>query len=69
MAFRKSLSMIDWWGPVISEYYGSTEMGPLTFRAAQEWLENPGSVGTPGDDSGKIFKRKIKEQVNSRSFM
>ncbi|RYM01531.1 o-succinylbenzoate--CoA ligase [Sphingobium indicum] len=40
-------AMIDWWGPVISEYYGSTEMGPLTFCTAQEWLENPGSVGKP----------------------
>jgi long-chain acyl-CoA synthetase len=40
-------AMIDWWGPVIHEYYGSTEVGPVTFLTAEEWLEHPGSVGRP----------------------
>jgi long-chain acyl-CoA synthetase len=39
--------MIDWWGPVVHEYYGSTEVGPVTFLTAEEWLEHPGSVGKP----------------------
>ena len=39
--------MIDWWGPVIDEYYGSTEMGPLSYCRSAEWLERPGTVGTP----------------------
>src|SRR3546814_5744921 len=30
--------MIDWWGPVIFEYYGSTEAGPLTFCGSDDWL-------------------------------
>lgn len=38
-------AMIAWWGPIIHEYYGSTEAGPITFMRAQEWLERPGSVG------------------------
>lgn len=38
-------AMIDWWGPVIWEYYGSTEMGNVTNLSSQEWLEHPGSVG------------------------
>jgi long-chain acyl-CoA synthetase len=38
-------TMIDWWGPLIHEYYGSTEVGPVTFLTAEEWLEHPGSVG------------------------
>ena len=38
-------AMIDWWGPVVHEYYGSTEIGPVTFLTAEEWLEHPGSVG------------------------
>ncbi len=42
-------AMIDWWGPVIHEYYGSTEIGPVTFLTAEEWLEHPGSVGRPMD--------------------
>jgi long-chain acyl-CoA synthetase len=38
-------AMIDWWGPVVHEYYGSTEVGPVTFLTAEEWLLHPGSVG------------------------
>jgi len=36
--------MIEWWGPVIEEYYGSTEGGGTTVLAA-DWLEHPGTVG------------------------
>jgi long-chain acyl-CoA synthetase len=39
-------AMIEWWGPVITEYYGATE-GGLTLIRAQEWLERKGSVGRP----------------------
>ncbi len=42
-------AMIDWWGPIIHEYYGSTEVGPVTFLTAEEWLEHPGSVGRTMD--------------------
>jgi long-chain acyl-CoA synthetase len=38
--------MLDWWGPVIVEYYAATEGGG-TGITAQEWLERPGSVGRP----------------------
>lgn len=38
-------AMIDWWGPVIWEYYGSTEMGNVTNLSSEEWLAHPGSVG------------------------
>ncbi len=38
-------AMIDWWGPVIWEYYGSTEMGNVTNLSSAEWLAHPGSVG------------------------
>jgi long-chain acyl-CoA synthetase len=37
--------MLDWWGPVISEYYGSTEAGALTYATAADALKKPGSVG------------------------
>jgi long-chain acyl-CoA synthetase len=40
-------AMIEWWGPVINEYYGSTEMGNVTFCTAEEWLAHPGTVGRP----------------------
>ncbi len=37
--------MIDWWGPVIEEYYSSTEAAGYTKITSAEWLERPGSVG------------------------
>lgn len=37
--------MIDWWGPIIHEYYAGTENNGFTAIATQEWLEHPGSVG------------------------
>ena len=37
--------MIEWWGPIIFEYYGSTEGVGSTAITSQEWLEHPGSVG------------------------
>ena len=42
--------MIDWWGPVIIEYYAATEGGG-TVITAQEWLAQPGSVGLPWQGS------------------
>ncbi|MGW4210783.1 acyl-CoA synthetase [Lentzea sp. NPDC004789] len=38
--------MLDWWGPVVIEYYAATEGGG-TAISAQEWLRKPGSVGLP----------------------
>ena len=39
--------MLDWWGPVICETYGSTEIGLVTYVTAQEWLARPGTAGRP----------------------
>lgn len=51
-------AMIDWWGPVINEYYGTTETSILTFSTAQEWLEHPGTVGRPLPDTDlRIYGR------------
>ena len=36
--------MIEWWGPVINEFYGSTESSAVTF-ANQDALKKPGTVG------------------------
>jgi long-chain acyl-CoA synthetase len=40
-------AMIDWWGPVIYEYYGGTEISIVTCCSTEEWLAHPGSVGRP----------------------
>ena len=37
--------MIDWWGPILSEYYSSTELNGLTIVDSEEWLARPGTVG------------------------
>jgi long-chain acyl-CoA synthetase len=37
--------MIDWWGPVVEEYYGATEAQGLTYCDSGEWLAHPGTVG------------------------
>ena len=38
-------AMIEWFGPVVYEYYGSTEGGGGFLISSQEWLQKPGSVG------------------------
>jgi len=40
-------SMLQWWGPIISETYGSTEAGLVTFATAADWIAKPGTVGRP----------------------
>jgi long-chain acyl-CoA synthetase len=55
--------MIEWWGPVLEEYYASTEGVGGTIIFADEWLAKPGSVGKPRngtelvimDDDGTIL--------------
>ena len=43
-------AMIEWWGPVIYEFYGSTELGAVTFANSEDALKKPGTVGkiSPG---------------------
>ena len=37
--------MIDWWGPVLVEYWGGTESGVITCIDSKEWLAHPETVG------------------------
>ena len=39
--------MMDWWGPIIYEYYGGTELNGLTHVDPHTWLKKPGTVGAP----------------------
>jgi long-chain acyl-CoA synthetase len=54
--------MIEWWGPVIDEYYAASEGGG-TIVFPDEWLKKPGTVGRPwpisevvilDDDGGQL---------------
>jgi len=37
--------MIDWWGPILVEYWGATEGGFCTLVDSADWLAHPGTVG------------------------
>ncbi|MEL6706887.1 MAG: acyl-CoA synthetase [Pseudomonadota bacterium] len=39
--------MIDWWGPIVLEYYAGSEGIGMTFANSEAWLANPGTVGVP----------------------
>ena len=38
-------AMIDWWGPILIEYYAGSEGIGMTLIRSEDWLEHPGSVG------------------------
>jgi long-chain acyl-CoA synthetase len=38
-------AMIEWWGPVLTEYWGASEGGVVTLVSSEEWLTRPGTVG------------------------
>lgn len=42
-------AMINWWGPIIYEFYAGSEGVGTTFITAEEWLQRPGSVGRSVD--------------------
>src|SRR5882724_7798133 len=63
-------AMIDWWGPVIHEYYSGTETCGITALSADEWLKKPGSVGRAvlgkiriADDEGILLPVKAVGNV------
>lgn len=39
--------MLEWWGPVIWESYGTTETATISACSSAEWLAHPGTVGRP----------------------
>ena len=39
--------MIDWWGPVLHEYYAGTESNGFCAITSEDWLAHKGSVGRP----------------------
>jgi acyl-CoA synthetase (AMP-forming)/AMP-acid ligase II len=39
--------MIEWWGPVLHEYYAGTEGNGMCYVNSTDWLTHPGTVGRP----------------------
>jgi long-chain acyl-CoA synthetase len=55
-------AMIDWLGPIVAEYYGGTETGPVVYCTSEEWLAHPGTVGRPIEGAViKIFDERGRE--------
>lgn len=40
-------AMMDWWGPILWEYYAGTELNGFCVCKPQDWLDRPGTVGQP----------------------
>ncbi len=38
--------IIEWWGPVLHEYYAGTEGNGFVYCNSEQWLAHPGTVGT-----------------------
>ncbi len=54
-------AMIEWFGPIIWEYYAATEGGGGFLVGSDEWLTKPGTVGKPGPN----FDNKILDDKGS----
>jgi acyl-CoA synthetase (AMP-forming)/AMP-acid ligase II len=37
--------MLDWWGPILHEYYAGSENNGFCYVGPEEWLAHPGTVG------------------------
>ncbi|MFY1638189.1 AMP-binding protein [Solwaraspora sp. WMMB335] len=54
--------ILDWFGPVVYEYYGSTEVG-TTIARPYEWLAHPGTVGRPASISTLRILDELGDEV------
>ena len=59
-------AMIDWWGPILHEYYSGTEQCGITALSSEEWLRKPGSVGKAVLGTVKIIDDEGVEQPVNR---
>jgi acyl-CoA synthetase (AMP-forming)/AMP-acid ligase II len=39
--------MLEWWGPIVHEYYAGSEGNGFCYTSPQDWLDHPGTVGKP----------------------
>ena len=71
-------SMLDWFGPKVHEYYGSTEGAFISTIKADDWLEKGGSVGKPletvevlvvDDDGNRLTEPNTSGTLYFRNLM
>jgi long-chain acyl-CoA synthetase len=58
--------MIDWWGPILIEYYAGTEGNGVTIINSQEWLAHRGSVGRAYVGKIRIVDEETGQTVGPR---
>jgi acyl-CoA synthetase (AMP-forming)/AMP-acid ligase II len=59
-------AMLEWWGPIVHEYYASSEAGFVCI-GPEEWLAHKGSVGRPEGDSVHILDETGRELPRGES--
>ena len=53
--------MIDWWGPILIEYYAGSEGNGVTVSSSQQWLDHRGTVGRAVVGKVKILDENEQE--------
>jgi acyl-CoA synthetase (AMP-forming)/AMP-acid ligase II len=53
--------MIEWWGPILIEYYAGSEGNGVTVSTSQQWLEHRGTVGRAVVGKVKILGENDEE--------
>ena len=65
-------AMIEWWGPVLIEYYGGSEGNGITVSTSQQWLTHRGTVGRSVVGKARIVGENDEElppgQISSVYF-
>ena len=59
--------MLDWWGPIVHEYYAGTENNGFCSITPQEWLLHPGSVGRASQGVLHICDEAGRELANGET--
>src|SRR5260370_42627578 len=60
-------TMIEWWGPIVWEYYGGTEGNGLTLCNSTEWLAHKGTVGRAHVGTPGIYDETANSQPASHT--
>ncbi|WP_374632719.1 acyl-CoA synthetase [Ferrovibrio sp.] len=55
--------MIDWWGPILFEYYAASEGNGTTNITSEEWLQRPGSVGRATIGQPRVVDEESGEEL------
>ena len=59
--------MLDWWGPIIYEYYSGTEFNGMTLVSPDDWLSHPGTVGRAVFGTVHVTDEERAEDLPPRS--